>query len=180
MTHVGPLEGHYERAAKHFALVAAVGGLAVKLRVLPLTSQQVQQSVLGMFVSWHSAVRRGSVTEMARWRIFFSLVADEAKVPRARIGVALTPAPALGFRRKEKEGDFIFLRSEALAAALPTGFLQTAVVPELLSSKCIQKSSTGENTVVVSQNGLPRGRYFRITVNAFQAMRDRILSPQGR
>ncbi|MER8661290.1 DUF927 domain-containing protein [Mesorhizobium sp. M1148] len=153
------MPNHQGRIAKRFALLAAVGYVAIKARLLPTDMERLFDSVEALFWQTIFFISRADQLKAPLWTQFFRLVADEVALPKVRTGASPVTTCKIGFRRQEPGGLSIFLRREPLIATLTQQFVDRDLLPQLEAAGCITRSKN-EFTRVVAQEGLGRKRYY--------------------
>ncbi|MER8639325.1 DUF927 domain-containing protein [Mesorhizobium sp. M1365] len=162
----------HQRIAKRFALMAAVGYVAIKARLLPCSVEDVFDGMSALY--WETIFFLADKPQKALWHQLFQMVEDETVLPLVRVGMPAVIPSKLGFRREEKGEETLFVRREELVELLPVKFVNSILLPALSGSGCLSRSE-GELTRIVSQAGYRRGRYYVINAKLLSKLMPRVL-----
>ncbi|MEO5324280.1 DUF927 domain-containing protein [Mesorhizobium sp. CC13] len=162
---VGNLSPRYARIVKHFAFMAATGGLLVRLNALPVSQDRVTETMRQLFWKYVETLERDDSEARQRWLDFFDFLDDETALPLLAAGKAPSIKPKNGFRRKEGGMSVVYLKRQSIIPLFGSAsVVDSVVLPLLLRHECLTRTPTGDLTVPVKQSGLGRSRYYRLSV----------------
>lgn len=174
-------DGQLDRIAEQFALFASVGRYASRVRLLRLSSDEIDDAMVRLF--WSAADRFKSrdrnVVEL--WQRLFHLLEDRDRLPLVVRGQVPSGPIGDGFRRVEQAVEYVYVRRESLAELSPeAGFLDHVALPRLLRLGVLMSQQAEELSVPVAQSGFGRRRCYRFSVDALANVRDEICGREER
>lgn len=183
------LENTERRVASHFELVFIAGSLAAQCNIVPLTKEQVLESVLSVFKSWRSSVQHpgslegvtaGGITKrdavtaaridglLSRIRELVPQYLPEAKVLREG---GMLGQPVHGWIERDKEPG-VYVKQAYVASVLEGASAPKVVLDWLVQDKLLMLGRKGELAVMRRQPFGKPARVFRFSLSLLEETGD--------
>ncbi|ESZ50921.1 DUF927 domain-containing protein [Mesorhizobium sp. RSR565B] len=174
MATISAPEPHQDRIAQRFSLLAAVGEIASRKKLIPLSQDQVTSAIRQLYNSRIAAEMTATGREAELWPLFFERVAAKNLFPAAKDGVEPRHPEKYknGFRRREQGRTHLYVTRAWLDQQVPhKWFVEEKLMPRLLASEATRKGHGGGWTARVKQAGLPENkRYLRFDLGKLRKL----------